>query len=164
MTLEQLEFAITQYLDGTLPPEELGALETRLAVDPQAQALLGEHERLTTALRGEPLPELDWAEVARDLSAVVTGTVSEQSRAQDQKLNAVLKAATPLPAIRWEALSQRVSDAVDAAVADTDASDERFDEMPQKDVAEALNISVEAVKWHVFQGRKKLKELLKEHL
>ena len=39
-----------------------------------------------------------------------------------------------------------------------------IDEMPQKDVAEALNCSVEAVKWHVFQGRKKLKELLKEHL
>lgn len=34
-------------------------------------------------------------------------------------------------------------------------------ELPQKQVAEALNISVEAVKWHVFQGRKKLKELMK---
>ncbi len=39
-----------------------------------------------------------------------------------------------------------------------------IDEMPQKDVAETLGCSVEAVKWHVFQGRKKLKELLKEHL
>ena len=39
-----------------------------------------------------------------------------------------------------------------------------IDEMPQKQVAEALNCSVEAVKWHVFQGRKKLKEMLKEHL
>src|SRR5437868_6023918 len=37
-------------------------------------------------------------------------------------------------------------------------------EMPQKEVAEALKCSVEAVKWHVFQGRKKLRELLKEHL
>lgn len=37
-------------------------------------------------------------------------------------------------------------------------------EMPQKEVAEVLNCSVEAVKWHVFQGRKKLKELLKNHL
>src|SRR5438270_14054552 len=37
-------------------------------------------------------------------------------------------------------------------------------EMPQKEIAEALNCSVEAVKWHVFQGRKKLKEMLKEHL
>ena len=36
--------------------------------------------------------------------------------------------------------------------------------LPQKDVAEALGCSVEAVKWHVFQGRKKLKEMLKEHL
>jgi RNA polymerase sigma-70 factor (ECF subfamily) len=39
-----------------------------------------------------------------------------------------------------------------------------IEEMPQKEVAEALNCSVEAVKWHVFQGRKKLKELLKDHL
>jgi RNA polymerase sigma-70 factor (ECF subfamily) len=39
-----------------------------------------------------------------------------------------------------------------------------IEEMPQKQVAEALNCSVEAVKWHVFQGRKKLKEILKEHL
>jgi RNA polymerase sigma-70 factor (ECF subfamily) len=39
-----------------------------------------------------------------------------------------------------------------------------IDQMPQKDVAEALGCSVEAVKWHVFQGRKKLKELMKEYL
>jgi RNA polymerase sigma-70 factor (ECF subfamily) len=36
--------------------------------------------------------------------------------------------------------------------------------LPQKQVAQALQCSVEAVKWHVFQGRKKLKELLKEYL
>ena len=35
-------------------------------------------------------------------------------------------------------------------------------EMPQKDVADTLGCSVEAVKWHVFQGRKRLKELLKD--
>ena len=39
-----------------------------------------------------------------------------------------------------------------------------IEQMPQKDVAEALKCSVEAVKWHVFQGRKKLKEILKEYL
>jgi len=38
-----------------------------------------------------------------------------------------------------------------------------LEEMPQKQVAEALHCSVEAVKWHVFQGRKKLKELMKEY-
>jgi len=39
-----------------------------------------------------------------------------------------------------------------------------MDEMPQKEIAVALDCSVEAVKWHVFQGRKRLKELLKGHL
>ncbi len=38
------------------------------------------------------------------------------------------------------------------------------DELPQKDVAAALNCSVEAIKWHVFQGRKKLREILKDQL
>lgn len=37
-----------------------------------------------------------------------------------------------------------------------------IEELPQKQVAETLGCSVEAVKWHVFQGRKKLKELLKD--
>jgi RNA polymerase sigma-70 factor (ECF subfamily) len=37
-----------------------------------------------------------------------------------------------------------------------------IEEMPQKQVAETLQCSVEAVKWHVFQGRKKLKEMLKD--
>ena len=36
--------------------------------------------------------------------------------------------------------------------------------MPQKDIAEALDCSVEAVKWHVFQGRKKLRETLRDLL
>jgi RNA polymerase sigma-70 factor (ECF subfamily) len=39
-----------------------------------------------------------------------------------------------------------------------------LEQMPQKQIAEALECSVEAVKWHVFQGRKKLKEMLKDHL
>ena len=39
-----------------------------------------------------------------------------------------------------------------------------IEEMPQKEVAEKLDMTVEAVKWHVFQGRKKLKEILKNHI
>lgn len=37
-------------------------------------------------------------------------------------------------------------------------------ELPQKDVAQAMNCSVEAVKWHVFEGRRKLREILKDLL
>jgi len=36
--------------------------------------------------------------------------------------------------------------------------------MPQKEVAEILDCSVELVKWNVFQARKRLKELLSEYL
>ncbi len=39
-----------------------------------------------------------------------------------------------------------------------------IEELPQKQVAEALGCSVEAIKWHVFQGRKRLKEMMKEYL
>jgi RNA polymerase sigma-70 factor (ECF subfamily) len=39
-----------------------------------------------------------------------------------------------------------------------------IEKLPQKDVAEMLGCSVEAVKWHVFTARKKLKERFKDYL
>jgi len=39
-----------------------------------------------------------------------------------------------------------------------------IEKMPQKEVARILECSLELVKWNVFQARKKLKELLKEHM
>jgi len=39
-----------------------------------------------------------------------------------------------------------------------------IEKMPQKDVAEVLNCSVEAVKWHVFMARKQLKRSLINYL
>jgi anti-sigma factor RsiW len=140
MTPEQLELAITHYLDGTLPPEDVAALEQTLANDPAAQGLLQDHENLTALLRSDPLPDLDWSEVASDLCAVITGTVDEQSRAEDQKLNAVLKAAvTPLPEIRWDELAARVSASIDAELVATDGQDERLDELLQSDPLPAVN-------------------------
>jgi RNA polymerase sigma-70 factor, ECF subfamily len=38
------------------------------------------------------------------------------------------------------------------------------EKMPQKDVADVLNCSVEAVKWHVFMARKQLRKSLGSHL
>lgn len=39
-----------------------------------------------------------------------------------------------------------------------------IEQLPQKDVARILNCSVEAVKWHVFQARQKMKAHLAEFL
>lgn len=39
-----------------------------------------------------------------------------------------------------------------------------IEQLPQKDVAAIMGCSVEAVKWHVFQARKRLRRRLAEHL
>lgn len=39
-----------------------------------------------------------------------------------------------------------------------------IEQLPQKDVAEIMNCSIEAVKWYVFQARRKLKERLADFL
>ncbi len=39
-----------------------------------------------------------------------------------------------------------------------------FEQLPQKEVASIMGCSVEAVKWHVFQARKKLKNQLTDYL
>ncbi|MFN0134823.1 MAG: RNA polymerase sigma factor [Phycisphaerae bacterium] len=39
-----------------------------------------------------------------------------------------------------------------------------IEQMPQKEVAQIMGCSVEAVKWHVFQARKKLKDRLGDYM
>jgi len=69
---EQLEFAISQYADGTLPPSRRQALETQIAADPALAALLEEYQRLRTALQSAPaLPAINWDRLASHLSAAV---------------------------------------------------------------------------------------------
>lgn len=66
--------------------------------------------------------------------------------------------------------SQEMGDRLSAALASLPEKQQlalvmfTIEQLPQKDIAEALACSVEAVKWHVFQGRKKLKKILKDHL
>jgi anti-sigma factor RsiW len=72
VTRDQLEFALSQYLDGTLMPLEAAALEERLATDAEARALLDEYRRLDAALRdAPPLPSLRWDRFADHLSDLV---------------------------------------------------------------------------------------------
>lgn len=61
MTRDELEYAISQYLDGVLPPLERSALEERLASDPEARAILAEYQALDSALKTSmPVPEIAW--------------------------------------------------------------------------------------------------------
>src|SRR5690349_18519970 len=72
-TPDQLEFAISQYLDGTLPPLEMAALEERLAVDADARGVLEEYRRTDELVRAGAgaVPEIAWDRFAAHLSSQI---------------------------------------------------------------------------------------------
>ena len=71
-TPDQLEYAISQYIDGTLPPLESAALEERFATDAEARAMLEEYRALDRALKTSlPMPAVAWDRLAAHLSEAV---------------------------------------------------------------------------------------------
>jgi anti-sigma-K factor RskA len=73
MDSEQMEFLISQYLDGTLSGEEEAGVRELLASNEEARRILGEY----------------------------------------QKLDGVLKGARGGPAVKWDVLAEKISEAVD---------------------------------------------------
>lgn len=69
----------------------------------------------------------------------------------------------PLRTLQGKELGRKLQEALEALPEKQRLAILMFtiEQMPQKQVADILECSVEAVKWHVFQGRKKLKETLK---
>ena len=83
MTRDELEFSISEYLDGTLAARERGALEERLATDAEARALFAEYQSLQTVLDAAPLPDVRWDEFASRISGAVA---REEMPAQSYKI------------------------------------------------------------------------------
>jgi len=71
MTRDQLEFSITQYLDGSLPEAERVALMERLEKDPEAQAMLEEHRRLDGLLARATVPAFELEAFSKQLSEAI---------------------------------------------------------------------------------------------
>ena len=72
MTRDELEFAIGQYLDGTLPAGQRASLEGQLASDAQAQAMLELERSLLAALRSSStMPAVQWDQLALQISQAV---------------------------------------------------------------------------------------------
>src|SRR5438477_11406579 len=72
MTSEQLEFQISQYVDGTLPAAEVAALEAVLAADAEARGVLADFRKLDVAMKDQaPLPQINWDRLAAHLSDAV---------------------------------------------------------------------------------------------
>ncbi|HEX3358287.1 MAG TPA: hypothetical protein VHS31_15040 [Tepidisphaeraceae bacterium] len=69
MTRDELEFAISRYIDGTLNPLEQSTIEEILASDASARALLDEYRRLDAVVKtAMPLPEIAWDQFAAGIS------------------------------------------------------------------------------------------------
>jgi negative regulator of sigma E activity len=91
MTRDELEYALSQYLDGTLPESEASALEELLATDASARSLLAEYRTLDRALRAAPLPPFD----IDALSSRISAAVAEQDEpAQSYRLHWVRTVAS----------------------------------------------------------------------
>lgn len=72
MNDENLQYAISQYVDGTLPPAEVAALEKRLREDPEARRLLDEYRRIGDLVQvALPEPEMDWDRLSSQISAAI---------------------------------------------------------------------------------------------
>ncbi len=67
-TRDELEYTISQYLDGTLLPLERNALEERLAVDAEARELLEEYRQLDASLKAMPMPVIAWDKLQAHLT------------------------------------------------------------------------------------------------
>jgi anti-sigma factor RsiW len=73
MADEEIEFAISQYADGTLPEDQRGEIEARLVNDIEARRLLEQYRRIDAALRhtSPAIPDLNWNTLAEHLSATI---------------------------------------------------------------------------------------------
>lgn len=94
MTNDDVEFSISQYLDGSLEGAERQALEERLAGDVALRATLDEYRRLNAALKSAPLPEVRWDALASSISAAIDR--AEDAAAQRYRLPAWARGAARL--------------------------------------------------------------------
>jgi anti-sigma factor RsiW len=142
MNRDQLEFAITQYLDGTLPPQQVSALEQLLQTDELARELLAEHQRLDAifeiARQATAPPALDWDRIAttisdalpvNDTAALAAASLPLPESTSEQDLDSVLGHAWSMPEINWAKVARQLSAAVTAG-ADAAATpvDESFEQ------------------------------------
>jgi anti-sigma factor RsiW len=90
VTRDELEFSISQYLDGTLAAGVRDALDERLARDAEARAILAEYRSLQGVLASSPMPVVKWDNFAARISSAVS---REELPAQSYKISAWLRPA-----------------------------------------------------------------------
>lgn len=85
MTRDDLEFRISQYLDGTLTAPESAEIERLAAERGEVRALLEQYQKLDAALKGMPIPEMQWEALAGRLSRAVADRVAADQLGQGEE-------------------------------------------------------------------------------
>ncbi len=98
--------------------------------------------------------------------AVSLDAVADRDEGRGEMNRPDPRAVTPIEAASANELEGRIHDALNDLPEMQRQALILFsmEKMPQKEVAKILGCSVEAVKWHVFTARKKLKDKLQEYL
>lgn len=70
---ENLQYALSQYADGTLAQAERAAVEQLLAHNAEARQTLAEYRRLSMLLDASaaPLPSVDWSQLTQQISRAI---------------------------------------------------------------------------------------------
>ena len=70
LTRDEIEFLISQYIDGTANELDRARIEEVLATDSDARAMLAEYERLNSFVKtAMPIPEIAWNDLVAGISA-----------------------------------------------------------------------------------------------
>jgi len=114
MAREELEFLISQYVDGTLAEGERVALEARLRDDAEARALLEEERSLTAGLKSlkavVPAPSVNWDLLAERISAsVARGPVLAATEAEEPEAASSYRIGRLRGPARWGLLTLAAS-------------------------------------------------------
>ena len=111
MTADDLEFAISQHLDGMLPPDEVIALEARLAQDPAARVLYEEYRSVATLLAAPAaLPAVAWEKLSSRIATAVAEEVEQFAFKLSQFSDGTL-AAEDSPAVEQRLATDSVAQA-----------------------------------------------------
>ena len=90
----ELEFSISQYLDGQLDEVQNSALLERIENDASARNLLEEYQRLDVMMKSAPLPEVRWEALAGQISSAIDQ--AEEAEVARYRIPAWVKVAAPL--------------------------------------------------------------------
>ena len=80
MATPDYDFLLSQYLDGTLSPEEVAAIERALAADAGLRQTLAQYQKLDGAMRAMPIPAVQWDALADRIAQRIAEPAEETVR------------------------------------------------------------------------------------